>query len=121
MIVKSIFILVGVIFAWIVRRYIIGYRIGICLGDFDNVYERAIADSCLKPEAFEKGINVFKKCPPFNKLSSKEWERINDIFGALPNPKKTFIDIMFYPSKKVLSLLRNNKFLDELKVTGGKK
>ena len=92
-----------------------GHKIGICLGDFEKIYDEATSDSFSKLEAFRKGVNVFKQCYPYNKLSSKEWEKVINTFGALNDPKKSFIQIMLYPSRKVLKILRNDKFLKELK------
>ena len=115
MIIKIILLLIGIIFIYLIKRFITGHKIGVRLGDFEKIYDEEITSASSKLEAFKKGANVFKQCYPFNKLSSEEWEKINNVFGALSNPKKPFIEIMLYPSKIALNALRNEKFLEELK------
>lgn len=115
MIIKLILLLIGIIFIYLIKRFITGHKIGVRLGDFEKIYDEAISNFSSKPEAFKKGITVFKQCYPFNKLSSEEWEKINNTFSSLSNPKKPFIEIMLYPSKTALKALKNDKFLEELK------
>ncbi len=100
--------------AYLIYRFLLGYKISKCMKVFHDTYDYDISNGKSKREAFIRAVEIFKKCHPFDKLSETDWENICCAFPKLGNPKDRFLRVVLYPSGKVISCFKNPDFFRDL-------
>ncbi len=114
--VATMGIIVLLVVIFIVYKMRVGHLTGICLFEFERVYDVAISKGDYSSEsALYEALLVFQKCPVLKKLGNDDIKKVADILGNVSDPKKAIRDVVMNTSaKRALLALKNESFLMDL-------